>query len=439
VNPAALRERCRAGVAALLRRSGPPPRPSRWAWAADTVLALALAAGTVQGALTLPGDDRTQVVSERRHAGLPGSLVPEAPPAPGPLVVHHVPPVHPWQLVVAVLVAMPLVARRCYPLAALGVVVVATLAYQGNGSMAAAFALTCCLIAAYSVVMYGVYRVLAVAGVVAGAGAGLLAAFSQHLSDPRSGYLTLLLLLPLGLVANAVHSWKQRVRVLEAERETATRLAVARDRARIAQELHDVVTHSVSVMVVQAGAARTVLDAAPDRAREALRSVEAGGRAALSELRHAMGLLTMAGDAAEPTADLAPDLAPQPGLDQLPALAGRVRDAGVPVELAVTGTPAPLPPGVDLAAYRVVQEALTNALKHAAGAAVRIDVEHRPGELRLEVSDSGGAALPAARLGGGRGLLGLRERLAVYGGSLHAGARPTGGYRVRAVIPVEQP
>jgi signal transduction histidine kinase len=111
----------------------------------------------------------------------------------------------------------------------------------------------------------------------------------------------------------------------------------------------------------------------------------------------------------------------------------------VRVELAVTGTPAPLPPGVDLAAYRVVQEALTNALKHAAGAAVRIDVEHRPGELRLEVSDSGGAALPAARLGGGRGLLGLRERLAVYGGSLHAGARPTGGYRVRAVIPVEQP
>jgi signal transduction histidine kinase len=354
-------------------------------------------------------------------------------------------------VIVAVLVGLPLVARRRYPLGAFWLVTVAALALRGGPQVDGTAALVCCLVAAYSVAMYSPYRALAVASLVCG---GALLAGLKHdtLVNQHSGLLPLLVLLPLGLVANAVHTWKQRVRSLEVDREAAGRLATERERARIARELHDVVTHSVSVMVVQAGAARTVLDAAPDRAREAMRAVETSGRAALAELRHAMGLLTMPEEEptseggggptgptgpGEPDGSAAVELAPQPGLAELPALVDRMRGTGTPIELTVTSPPGPLPPGVDLTAYRVVQEALTNTVKHASGSAVRVTVEHRPGAVVLEVADTGGTATAPARLGTGRGLLGLRERLALYGGTLHAGPRPTGGFRVQAEIPVE--
>jgi signal transduction histidine kinase len=207
------------------------------------------------------------------------------------------------------------------------------------------------------------------------------------------------------------------------------------ERSRIARELHDVITHNVSVMMVQAGAARKVMATAPERAQQALLAVESGGRAAMTELRHFMGLLTVDGDDPQPDSV---DLAPPPGLGHVAVLAGRIRDTGVPVELAVTGTPAPLPVGVDLAAYRVVQEALTNTVKHAAGAHVKITIAYDPGVLRLEVADTGGASTASARSGNGRGLIGLRERLAVYGGALDTGGLPTGGYRVRATIPMDE-
>ncbi|MDD1056840.1 hypothetical protein NMG29_01075 [Streptomyces cocklensis] len=186
-------------------------------------------------------------------------------------------------------------------------------------------------------------------------------------------------------------------------------------------------------MTVQAGAARTVLATEPELAREALLAVESAGRAAMAELRHVMGLLAMTSDPAD--AESA-ELAPQPGLGQVGVLAERVRGTGIPVELAVTGAPVPLPAGVDLAAYRVAQEALTNTVKHASGASVTISVDYLPGEVRIEVADTGGTPSPTAGSGNGRGLMGLRERLAVYGGTLDAGRRITGGYRVRAVIPV---
>jgi signal transduction histidine kinase len=208
------------------------------------------------------------------------------------------------------------------------------------------------------------------------------------------------------------------------------------ERSRIARELHDVITHSVSVMMVQAGAARKVMTMAPERAQQALLAVESGGRAAMTELRHVMGLLTIDGDDGRRPA--AVDLAPPPGLGDVAALAARVRDTGVPVEVRVTGSPAPLPAGVDLAAYRVVQEALTNTVKHAAGAHVEVAVDHGPGVLRIEVADTGGVPTAAARSGSGRGLIGLRERLAVYGGTLDAGRLATGGYRVRATIPADE-
>jgi signal transduction histidine kinase len=189
--------------------------------------------------------------------------------------------------------------------------------------------------------------------------------------------------------------------------------------------------------MVQAGAARKVMAAAPEKAHEALLAVESGGRAAMTELRHVMGLLTMNGD--DPARAATEDLTPTPGLAQVPALTARIRDAGVPIELTVTGQPVPLPAGVDLAAYRVVQEALTNTVKHAAGASVNITIDHGPRALRVEVTDTGGTPAAPARSGGGRGLIGLRERLAIHGGTLDADALPTGGYRVRAVIPMEQP
>jgi signal transduction histidine kinase len=209
-------------------------------------------------------------------------------------------------------------------------------------------------------------------------------------------------------------------------------------RHSVRSELHDVVTQNVSVMVVQAGAARKVMDTAPEQTREALLAIEAGGRAAMTELRHVMGLLTM--DSAGPDPAGAADLAPQPGLDRLDALVGRLADSGVPVTLTRSGQPRPVPAGVELAAYRVVQEALTNTVKHAAGASATVRVEYATDHLRVQVTDTGGApgapGAPAAT-GGGHGLIGLRERLAVYGGTLLAGPRLTGGYRVDARIPLE--
>jgi len=237
--------------------------------------------------------------------------------------------------------------------------------------------------------------------------------------------------------------WQQRAgesaaRLCQAEAEhlEVTRRAVEEERARIAAELHDVVTHNVSVMVVQAGAGRRVLDSSPVDAREALLAIEASGRTAMTELRHLLGLLAPSGapEHDAPAGDVA--LRPQPGLDDVPALVARVRSAGVPVELSVQGTERGLAQGPDLAAYRVVQEALTNVIRHADGARATVRIEYRAHDLIIDVSNVARGAGHSAG-GSGRGLIGLRERIAIYGGSLEAGPRPGGGWRVRATIPLE--
>ncbi|MFL6074881.1 MAG: sensor histidine kinase [Mycobacteriales bacterium] len=428
MNSAGIAGRWSAGLAALRGRGDPPPRLSRWAWAADAILAVVLTVGTLDGAMSQSPD------TDPRFTGpVLGPDPPVAPPAPDVFPPYHgATPA--WQYVLAVLAALPLVVRRRYPLAAFWVVILASQLYHLRIGYDPTYTFIACVVAAYSATIYSPYRLLALGS--AFLGTGLIIGFHhQAVPEVRTRLVAFLLLIPIGFAANAMHTWKQRVRALEAEQEAATRQAVEQERARIAQELHDVVTHNVSVMVVQAGAARKVMTAEPEKARAALLAVESGGRAAMSELRHVMGLLTMNGEGPDPAATA--DLAPVPGLNQLGALAGRVRDTGVPVELTVTGDPAPLPPGVDLAAYRVVQEALTNAVKHAAGASVTVTVAYGRDSLRVDVADTGGTPTPAARAGNGRGLVGLRERLAVYGGTLEAGPRPTGGYRVRAVIPLE--
>jgi len=222
---------------------------------------------------------------------------------------------------------------------------------------------------------------------------------------------------------------------LEVEREAQAATAVSEERRRIARELHDVVAHSVSVMVVQSGAARRVLDEEPDRAVAALTEVEASGRQALSELRRLLGLMRD-GD------ENAAVREPQPTLAGLDDLIRRARDAGLTTEMRQEGEPFTLPMGCDLAAYRVVQESLTNVLKHA-GDGARADVLLRwtDSGLELDITDTGnGLAAPGPELGGplGQGLVGMRERVALCGGDLQAGPRTGGGFRVHARIPKDR-
>jgi signal transduction histidine kinase len=230
--------------------------------------------------------------------------------------------------------------------------------------------------------------------------------------------------------------------LMERERESAAHAAVGEERARIARELHDIVSHNVSVMIVQAAAAREVLATMPDEAGAALAAVERAGRDTMTELRHLLGLLAPAADGTDDDDDA--DLAPQPSLARLTPLVDRIAFAGLPVEVRVSGEARPLPTGIDVTAYRIVQEALTNALKHGAGGKAEVTIRWAEHALRVEVLTTGpsvltGDAPPSAPPGdgAGRGLAGLRERVAVYGGDLDARRRLGGGYRVRARLPLD--
>jgi signal transduction histidine kinase len=214
---------------------------------------------------------------------------------------------------------------------------------------------------------------------------------------------------------------ESRVATLESEREVVLRA----ERARIARELHDVIAHSVSVIVVQAGAAEPLVDESPEQAREALRSIRSTAGDALAEMRRLLGILRAADD--ELT------LTPQPSIAQLEPLLGQARAAGLDVGFRVSGRPRPLAPGVDLAAYRIVQEALTNTRKHGNATRAEVALRYRADELEVEVVDDGVGASPVAN--GGHGVVGMRERAALYGGTIDVGARPGGGFGVRAVLP----
>jgi signal transduction histidine kinase len=375
------------------------------------------------------------------------------------------------------LTSLPLAARRRFPLSAFVVLLAGALATKQYTTYVTFLAI---VFAGYSAVAYSRFRgaaalsmlpagLLVAAGfwnamgpnfaaspippLPAGAGPGPGFRFQAAAQWRVPGVVVGFSLILIAVIGNALQA-RDRMRRLRAEHAAATRRALDEERGRIASELHDVVTHNVSVMIVQAGAARQVLTADPAEATEALLAVESSGRAAMTELRHLLGLLSPATDTGDaPAAGAGPDrgatgagrgLSPQPGLGQLQPLIDRVAAAGLPVSLQVSGVPRAMSPGLDLAAYRVVQEALTNVIKHAGTPRTTVRLDYRDAELVVEVADAGRpipAAGPASSAGpgSGRGLLGLRERVALYGGELDAGPRPGRGWLVRARLPVDPP
>jgi signal transduction histidine kinase len=384
--------------------------------------------------------------------------------------VTQVRPVWEHALLAILFTSLPLAARRRFPLGAFMVLLAGTLATQGYATDVTFLAI---VFAGYSAVAYSRFRGAALLSMIP---ASLIVAAGYWNASPSSfsvsavpvspenpgflkhagvafqagaqwrvpGLVVAFSLILIAVIGNAVQA-RDRIRRIRAEHAAATRRALDEERALIASELHDVVTHNVSVMIVQAGAARQVLAADPAEATAALLAVEASGRAAMTELRHLLGLLSPASAGAGPVPDGAEtgqDLSPQPGLGQLQPLIGRLTAAGLPVELQVVGVPRALPPGLDLAAYRVVQEALTNVLKHAGKPGTTVRLTYREADLVVEVADAGrpipaAGPAPSGVPGSGRGLLGLRERIALYGGELDAGPRPGGGWLVRARLPVD--
>lgn len=342
----------------------------------------------------------------------------------------------------------PLAARRTRPLTAFWIILLITLA---TGYATTAVTFFAVMLAAYSAVVYSRFPGLAVLSVSVTA-VVITAAFPNTSPSVPARYTALTVLIPITIVGAVMHAWRQRaghsqtrLHRLAAEHEAATQRALELERTRIARELHDVVTHNVSSTVVLAGAARRVFSTSPDQATAALLAVEANGRAAMTELRHLLGLLdphSAPPDTipAEPGSGPPP---PQPGLGRLQSLIDGMAAAGLAIGLQVSGSPRELPPGLDLAAYRVVQEGLTNVMKHAGQAKTTVTVDYGATILEIQVADDGlptpGAspAEPGVLPGTGRGLIGLRERVTMYGGDFDAGRRPGGGWRTRARIPLD--
>jgi signal transduction histidine kinase len=326
---------------------------------------------------------------------------------------------------VAPILAAALVLRRRYPLAA-GIV--------GQTASLAQFTISRDIqIIATSVAWFCVLYGLTVWTSKRRFALGAAYVFASNLFPAIAGYgkpnnvvpfgvVTLVVML---LIRRVLGDRERRLALAERERDIVAREAVVEERARIARELHDAIAHNVSMMVVQAGAERrTLAEASPTR--EVLETVEHIGRAALTEMRRLVGMLRSEGD--DP-------LMPQPGLRDLPTLVTQVREAGLPVDLEINGDPRELPVGLELSAYRIVQEALTNALKHAGDAHATVRVAYGADSLELEIVDDGPGDA-AALASGGHGLVGMRERVALYGGRFEATRRATGGFAVRVLLPI---
>jgi signal transduction histidine kinase len=342
-----------------------------------------------------------------------------------------------WFDILAVIAfTTPLLARRRFPFKAPLAVFVVLCASSFVDNRLVPDAFTTLLLALAALFLIGMHRERsqAIAGLVVVQGMAILVGHNDP-TQKGGDYVWLAIVFAVAWTVGfgvggkfrEVDEAKERAARAEREREERARLAVSEERARIARELHDVVGHSVSVMTVQASAVRRLLESDQERERAALLVVEQTGREALAEMRRMVGVLRRPEEA--------PALAPQPSLEQLERLVEQAREAGLPVELRIEGAPKQLPTGVDLTAYRLVQEGLTNALKHARAQRAEVVVRYSDGHVELTVSDDGPGGGDGDK--GGHGLVGMRERVSVYGGELEAGPRPEGGYRLRARLPVE--
>jgi signal transduction histidine kinase len=353
----------------------------------------------------------------------------------------------PLSVTLLLLETMPLLVRRMWPIPVLAVTVAATVGHAfiiegqvANESLGA-------LVALFTVAERYERRVAVTAALLTALSfAALMFSKAGSAQVALSGFLSTMLAIVIVL---ALGDWsrtrsryaaavEENARLLEAERDDRARRAVEDERERIARELHDIVTHHVSVIVIQAGAGLTALDRRPEGARSALEAIDRTSREALTDMRRMLGMLGDTRDEVDPGSpgDIARE--PQPGLGRLGRLIEEVRAAGLPVELSMEGVPRPLDAGVELAAYRIVQEALTNALKHARGARARVRLAYEPRAIDIEVTDEGGTGSrdTGEGAGGGRGLIGMRERVALYGGDFDAAATPT-GFRVHARLPIQ--
>jgi signal transduction histidine kinase len=345
--------------------------------------------------------------------------------------------------ILAVLIGLPLPWRRQAPLAVLVLVLaggigsslLATAALGrpagGQGPVAVFLAV---LLAVFSFGAYAQGRHVLIGGLILVAGLGVsMVAGSVRGGGTDYGFWTAAgIFWVMGLLFRQrllrVAELQAHADRLQLEQAEKARWAVIEERSRIARELHDVIAHSVSVMVVQAGAARHTLDAADTEMRDALAAIETAGREALAELRRLLGILRRPDDE--------PALAPVPGLARVGFLVEQVREAGLPTQLDIEGQPAGIAPGIDLTAYRIIQEALTNSLRHAGPARARVRIRYRPHELDLLITDDGPGTAANAD-GTGNGLAGMRERVALYGGTLDTG-RGEAGFTVHARLPVDR-
>jgi signal transduction histidine kinase len=336
-----------------------------------------------------------------------------------------------------VLHTLPLVARRRFPGAVLAVCVASGLAFAAL-FMPPVFLGPAVLVAVYSVAAYG-RRWVSLAGLVV-AELGLAAVQLTPVRFERSTFLLFMGILAVAWVLGHfvgvrrayIRQLEERTAELERARAELARRAVVEERLRLARELHDVVAHAMSVIAVQSGVGAHVAASQPEEVGKALAAIEATSRTALDELRRLLGVLRQD---SEPQASLTP----VPGLADLDRLLAEVGKAGLAVRLRVEGSPLQLPAGVELSAYRIVQEALTNVVKHAGSAHAQVTIGYRDQEVTVEILDGGrGAATPATdgRVGTGHGLIGMRERVAAFGGDLQVGPRPGGGFRVAARLPL---
>ena len=334
----------------------------------------------------------------------------------------------------------PLVWRRRSPVAVLSVITAALFLFSVMGYFRS-FASFGFLIALYTVAAYRERRTSIPAGVGSGLVVFVILAIGPEPIEPDAVIAMCLTVGGAWFIGDGFRirrgeylQLEDRATRLEREREESARRAVAEERRVISRELHDVVAHNVSVIVAQAGAAQRLGDGHPKDALAALDAIERAGREALVEMRRLMGLLRTGDDHAD-------NRSPQPGLMAVATLVDQVRQTGLPIELRIVGTPCPLPPGLDLSAYRIVQEALTNVVKHAGPVChVEVITRYEPGRLVLEIQDDGvgsiGGLMKAPRPGYGH--LGMRERVALFGGTLSVGSRPVGGgFRVHAVLPLD--